>query len=738
MILQILLASILTLNFCDGITVSPPAEDSHTEATNIETTKVAYDYSPGSTIPSDQAQNLQQPSSNENARHLDSSWSYQPFIEYANVSPHSKSITQIAIGKDAVEALQKSKLPQHQTNQNILYLQSEVAKPVDNQLPVQPEPNGNLVYYLPPEGAPIQDAYATQPAQTVGPGPLLYYSQVPQQLHPVPPNENVVYITPQPQPQPHNDYGPPPPQNYYLVTHIQPTAPQPQPEVEEKPEKPKNVVVENMKEEKKDEEKKKEDKDEHEHVLVESNTAKAIIEEYERHYVKRRKNVDVKVDGESGTSDTSTTPSPYPSATTPLTITKPAPLSRQPIIVADLDENNLEYDDKNNYSTTQSTIKTVKTSSSLYHATQPLIVTPRPLGTTFLAPITAGVQLQSVDNQHNHNGKHDAVVVEVQKSVPYYLGKFEFVQNDKKPTKSDEIKQNVDLGANLLKYSIERLPNPQAFITEYNNSGLGPSINQDQDQDQEQESGQFDYKVQNAPPYQQVLVPVGPVTKLEKVEPELPQPVQVRQVFLPQPVKTVADYIQKPFGLHHQHQHHYNQPSVLLEPFPQVTKLIPQFVPLKHHQEVQKVPMKSYSYAPSYQPSHYHHHQHHNYQISHSGHKKPKSFPPNYQHLGNHPQFYHTVKFNDYIGMKPPKISVASVTNPPPAAHGPPFKASQHLQTIHEYLPSTQLTDQQVRKYRNPRHSFGSSIRLEYGFMPPLIPSIEIDEFGKPIEKSDS
>ncbi|RZC35078.1 serine/threonine-protein kinase kinX, partial [Asbolus verrucosus] len=109
-------------------------------------------------------------------------------------------------------------------------------------------------------------------------------------------------------------------------------------------------------------------------------------------------------------------------------------LIQEPIIVADLQEgsissteNSVRLSQKHReevYSTTGNTIETVSTKS--YGITEPsaIIVTPRPVSTNFLAPITAGVQLQNVETKGNIE-----TTVEIQKSLPYYLGKFEYVQN---------------------------------------------------------------------------------------------------------------------------------------------------------------------------------------------------------------------------------------------------------------------------------------------------------------------
>lgn len=62
---------------------------------------------------------------------------------------------------------------------------------------------------------------------------------------------------------------------------------------------------------------------------------------------------------------------------------------------------------------------------------------------------------------------------------------------------------------------------------------------------------------------------------------------------------------------------------------------------------------------------------------------------------------------DNYIGLLPPKIT------------------NNHLQPL-------------VHKYRSARSNFNDkNIRLEYGFKPPMVPSLEIDEQGNPIEKDE-
>ena len=62
---------------------------------------------------------------------------------------------------------------------------------------------------------------------------------------------------------------------------------------------------------------------------------------------------------------------------------------------------------------------------------------------------------------------------------------------------------------------------------------------------------------------------------------------------------------------------------------------------------------------------------------------------------------YYTIQPDDYIGLSPPRLQDADQNSP--------------------------------IKYRNARSNFNSNLRVEYGFKPPLRPSQEIDENGKPV-----
>lgn len=68
--------------------------------------------------------------------------------------------------------------------------------------------------------------------------------------------------------------------------------------------------------------------------------------------------------------------------------------------------------------------------------------------------------------------------------------------------------------------------------------------------------------------------------------------------------------------------------------------------------------------------------------------------------------------YYDYLGLLPPRF---------PAFRNVRLQQPQQSQT----------------RYRNVRSDFGKNLRLEYGFLPPMVPSLEIDEYGNPIDKKE-
>ncbi|XP_071052546.1 histone-lysine N-methyltransferase, H3 lysine-79 specific-like isoform X2 [Onthophagus taurus] len=124
----------------------------------------------------------------------------------------------------------------------------------------------------------------------------------------------------------------------------------------------------------------------------------------------------------------------------------PLSLLSNPIIVEDFtstgngnlneEENRMEVKEINE-------IKNVKESNEK----EEVVVTPRP-GTKFLAPITAGVQLQNVEN----TPAKQKILVEIQKSIPYYVGKYEYAHSGEEEAIS--ALDHYKLGASLISFPI--------------------------------------------------------------------------------------------------------------------------------------------------------------------------------------------------------------------------------------------------------------------------------------------
>ncbi|CAH1113202.1 unnamed protein product [Psylliodes chrysocephalus] len=179
---------------------------------------------------------------------------------------------------------------------------------------------------------------------------------------------------------------------------------------------------------------------------------------------------------------------PYPTVTE-FTVTEPS-FQAQPIVVADAEDNKIvssteRYNLKEEQlvSTTASTIESVSTT---FESTSPLstiVVTPRPVSTTFLAPITAGVRLESTEQyEDKYKLNKQNVQVEIQKTVPYYLGKYEYpISQDQYLNNhslvDQKIRQDIELGKTLLYFpgqvttpkqltevdnhiNLQQLPNP--------------------------------------------------------------------------------------------------------------------------------------------------------------------------------------------------------------------------------------------------------------------------------------
>lgn len=173
-------------------------------------------------------------------------------------------------------------------------------------------------------------------------------------------------------------------------------------------------------------------------------------------------------------------------------VVTPLSLLRNPIVVPDLENenskillNNQQQSRNKLYSNTQTELKTYVGGA----ADSTILVTPRPIHSNFLAPITAGVQLQNAEKSQQQK-----FLVEVQESVPYYIGKFEYMQNgkDEGNLQHEDILRELNIGKTLLDFPIGQ--NTQKITTGIaeklvsdSNSVITNSLDQQQEQGQVQQ-----------------------------------------------------------------------------------------------------------------------------------------------------------------------------------------------------------------------------------------------------------
>ncbi|CAG9824355.1 unnamed protein product [Phaedon cochleariae] len=127
----------------------------------------------------------------------------------------------------------------------------------------------------------------------------------------------------------------------------------------------------------------------------------------------------------------------------------------QPIVVADYEEGNAQYSSSTIQAEEQAesfstTAKSVESFSTTYESPSTIVVTPRPISTQFLAPITAGIRLQNIEHyeQNDKTEQKSNEYVQIQESVPYYLGKFEYpVASDEQVSANYSFENSIDYRA---------------------------------------------------------------------------------------------------------------------------------------------------------------------------------------------------------------------------------------------------------------------------------------------------
>lgn len=543
-------------------------------------------------------------------------------------------------------------------------------------------------------------------------------------------------------------------------------------------------------------------------------------------------------------------------------------LSEQPIVVDEVhggtSVSTIQDENEAIYSSTQNSIEKVGNHENVEaEDSTTLVVTPRPVSSNFLAPITAGIRLQHIKHpaEIKAGTKKQTYDVEILKTLPYYVGKYEYVENLSNKTEAlndtKTIVENFELGAALLSFPvppiinvpeaqkttqpykfIQQLPSEsiqQKFSENYHNQNLNndislqqlPSLNINE---------KFAADDQLAAPGKQVQVPLQQILEnIKLVHKQVPAPesysvmqtkvlekpvqyntfvnnpytVQIPQqvpypfnnqvpapLSIPYPVQKlvplpVTQYVDRPYPVHIAVPQPYpvevrvpvQVPIKVPQPAP-VQKTVERKVPVPVTQYVNKpypvevkVPMtvphpvyiqvpvevpRPYTYVQQQYPSQQYYnvpakqqvqqpvqlqyHQSNQYAYQSNDQKSVDSqqvyvkYPNTKDNLRSYlpPQgstnsqcdqeishSYQNPKFvynsNSYVGLVPPKI--------------PSFRQLHHNQQQYRQQQPYQHQQQQNLGYRNPRSNFDKNLRIEYGFLPPLIPSLEIDENGNPIER---
>ncbi|XP_066261613.1 uncharacterized protein [Euwallacea similis] len=299
-----------------------------------------------------------------------------------------------------------------------------------------------------------------------------------------------------------------------------------------------------------------------------------------------------------------------------------------------------------------------------------ILVTPRPVSSKFLAPITAGVQLQHIEEQQSEDSKtieiqkKATLEVEVQKTIPHYLGMYEYPLGYDGGENGTNVEgkavQNIELGKTLLYFP----------------------------------SGGADVKA-NLKHQQVSLLPQRPARTLTNSGAYL---LQIPGLFSKQKYSTLVQNYH-PSGLDHTF---LRTPSTagLLSYAPHNAQYFPTYQAKNYPQKLRKLnllvlPRANVANLP---PITRNPHDLHN--TWHSNVKLNNGYLPPFE--GNDYKGGASNKNEQYIGLSPPKTV--------------PLEIKQRT----------------ARAYFDEK-----SVRMEYGFKPPLIPSIEIDEYGRPIGKGD-
>ncbi|XP_044729618.1 uncharacterized protein LOC123292968 [Chrysoperla carnea] len=348
----------------------------------------------------------------------------------------------------------------------------------------------------------------------------------------------------------------------------------------------------------------------------------------------------------------------------------------------------------------------------------------RPLSINFLAPITAALRLESsgekieniitCDNDEAHENEkkteEDTQItnnnVEIQKSIPFYIGKFEFFDDLKgnlKPLSSEENGEESMNVPSKIEYHFESLKENK----------------KDDEKSSDQDSAQSIRNVQHLP--NTLVIPNAKEQKfVDEIIVNQTQPIQIPTVQIPiqipveiRPIAVATQLVEK-------------------TPVPSATITVPQpvefgkyleksiaqpyIIPIPHSNPIPitkllsvPMPIKQFRPIPIYYVNQY-----------------PKDIHGGRQNIGT-------------IGA-----ATSSYKVPISKPNGQRLKdacTEINKKFCDDYYGPTPPFNHNVKPRRNAyldRKFFGKNLRIEYGFKPPMVPSLEIDEYGNPIHKDES
>lgn len=518
-------------------------------------------------------------------------------------------------------------------------------------------------------------------------------------------------------------------------------------------------------------------------------------------------------------------------------------LSKQPIVVADFEQDGSVQEEA--FSSTTVGYEGTEAITEV----PDVLVTPRPSVSNDVGGPT------TVQNNQNFQ-------IDIQKSQPYYLGKFEYVQypsgySDEKMIGTEGRKnmtaeriamENIQIGATLLNFpvpEIEAIPLKPPHVFKHPYFYEKPEFVQHLPQENIKQQfahdietnditvqklpskiANYNFKIPDQVPeqVQQVQVPVQQIpvplpspypvlhTKyVEKpieitkyvntpipvrvpvhipiqvpypVEKRVPVPVTIEKIIeKPVPVTkivekqikipyTVTKYIETPYPIHVPIPQPYpvKVPVKVPEPYP-VEKVIEKKVPVPHYIEkpvpVEKIVEKPYPVqvpVPVAQPFYIHipvevPRAYPN--IPHKAYGPPQAQPteqiPQFVTISQARPLYQPPLNQDQKPTDTQQVYTSYTPNraylPIPSAKPNCDQDGASTNTKNGYydyaglLPPRfpafrnvhiqQQQQQQPVRFRNIRSDFGKNLRIEYGFLPPMVPSLEIDEFGNPIDKKE-